>query len=86
LKTTGCISTLSAATQGILQFTLIDVTTYFARCIHFVPIVADTPIRPHQIFTCAIDANVGVLGAFIDIYNNNYILRLFIELEKEKGM
>lgn len=80
LEATGCVSTLAAATQGVLQFALVNVAAYFSRRVHFVSIIANAPVCPHKILASPVNTNVGVLSALIDIYNKIHILRVIRKL------
>lgn len=80
LETARRVSTLAAAAQGLLQFALVDVAAYLPRRVHLVSVVADAPISPHKILASAIDADVGILGALIDVCSNNVLLIRIIRL------
>ena len=67
METSRCVTTLSSITEKIVDGTFVNVRASFSRTINLISGIANTAIRSQQVLASSVGANIGILGAFVNI-------------------
>lgn len=67
LEAAWSVTTLAAIAEEVVNSTLVDVRTHFARSVHLVAGVTDASVSADQVLASAVSTDVRILSALVDV-------------------
>ena len=79
METAGCVAALSTIAEEVIDGAFVDIGALFTGGIHLVSGITNTAVRSQHVLTGAVRTHVGILGAFVNIYDRKSISQLEIQ-------
>ncbi len=67
METAWCVTALSSVAEEVVDCAFVDVRARLTSAVHLVAGVANATIGAQQVLASSVCANVGILGALVDI-------------------